>query len=193
MVLQLGGGYDWHSIETGRSEIFPGFSDHTTAAFDATTGQVFGQVGYRFALRGGTIEPFAGLAYDEIDTPSVAEKGGPAALRVAGESRGVISSRLGLRASVDFGPAANPDISIHGSVAWRHAADDLNGVARLTFEETGQGFAVGGLPVAEDAAEITAGLSARLGQRGRLDLSYSGQLASQWQENAIKLRAEWAF
>ena len=153
------------------------------------TGQVFGEVGYKVDLHGAVVEPFAGLSYDEVSTQKAAETGGVAALAVAGQTREVISSRLGLRASVDL----DPHVSLHSSVAWRHAGDDVDGTARVAFEGTGQGFTVSGQPIAQDAAEITAGIAGKLGAHGRVDVSYSGQIASHWQDNAVKLLAAWDF
>ena len=188
-AMRLGGTYAWHNIETNRSEVFAGFSDHSRARLDAGTGEVFGEVGYSTNLGGATLEPFVGVSYDEVRNQRAAESGGPAALAVEGVSRQVISSRLGLRAAVDL----HPGVDLHGSVAWRHASDDANGTARVAFEDTGQGFTVSGQPIAEDAVEINAGLSASIGARGRIDASYSGQIAAHWTDNAVKLLVAWDF
>ena len=188
-TLKLGASYGWHHVDAARSEIFSGFAGHTRASFEAGTGQVFGEVGYKVDLHGAVVEPFAGLSYDEVSTQKAAETGGVAALAVAGQTREVISSRMGLRASVDL----DPHVSLHSSVAWRHAGDDVDGTARVAFEGTGQGFTVSGQPIAQDAAEITAGIAGKLGAHGRVDVSYSGQIASHWQDNAVKLLAAWDF
>jgi outer membrane autotransporter protein len=196
LALRLGAGYAWHQIDTSRDELFPGFSDHTTAGFSAGNAQAFGELGYNLAMDGGTVEPFAGLSYDSLTIDHANETGGPSALAVAGQTKDVMSTRLGLRASWDIGDAgdtATPDFTLHGSIAWRHDYDNLASAANLTFEGTKQGFTVNGLPIAQDAAEITAGISAKAGASTRIDLSYSGELADKSQENGVKLLATWLF
>ncbi|HEX4198182.1 MAG TPA: autotransporter domain-containing protein [Caulobacteraceae bacterium] len=188
-AVKLGASYAWHRVDTRRSELLSGFSDRTRAGFDAGTGQVFGEIGYRIDLHDASLEPFAGLSCDEISTQRAAETGGPAALAVNGETRQVLSSRLGLRAAVDLGRT----VSLHGSLAWRHASDDVDGAARVAFEGTGQDFTVIGQPIARDATEVTAGLAGRLGAHGRIDVAYSGQIAAHWQDNSVRLLAAWEF
>jgi fibronectin-binding autotransporter adhesin len=189
IALRLGGSFAWHRLDTNRGEIFPGFSDHTHANFNATTGQVFGEVAYNWTMAAAAFGPFAGVSYEEIGTRSLAETGGASALSVEGRTRGVVSTRLGLRGTDELAPG----VALHGSFAWRHASGDTAGAARLTFEGTGQSFAVAGLPIAPDSAELTAGLSAKLGGRGSLDLSYQGEVAQRWQEHSVKLQANWTF
>jgi outer membrane autotransporter protein len=193
VAARLGASYAWHRIDSSRSEAFPGFSDHTTVGFDAGTAQAFGEVGYTWTSHGASVEPFVGISYDEISTQSAKEAGGPAALAVAGQSKGVVSTRVGLRTAAELTNPNGPDVSLHGSVTWRHAADNFANSAKVSFEGTGQAFVVSGLPVAQDAAEITAGISAKAGAHGRIDLSYSGEIASRLQDHGVKLLASWTF
>ena len=193
LAVRLGASYGWHRIDSSRSEQFPGFSDRTTAGFDAGTDQAFGEVGYIWAVHGASVEPFAGVSYDQITTQSAKEAGGVAALAVAGVTKDEVSTRLGARTSADVGTANGLDLSLHGSLAWRHAEGAFASNTPVSFEATGQDFVVNGLPLAHDAAEIVAGLSAKFGGRGRLDLSYSGEFSSRQQDNGLKLLASWAF
>ncbi|WP_430650032.1 autotransporter outer membrane beta-barrel domain-containing protein [Bradyrhizobium ivorense] len=48
--------------------IFPGFFDTARARYDATTAQVFGEIGYGLSLGRVALEPFAGLAWARLDT-----------------------------------------------------------------------------------------------------------------------------
>ena len=79
------------------------------------------------------------------------------------------------------------------SLAWQHAFDDVTPDAALAFASTGIGFTVTGVPLAEDSLLIEAGLDLNLGPNATLGVSYSGQLASDLQDNAVKGRLTWLF
>jgi outer membrane autotransporter protein len=81
----------------------------------------------------------------------------------------------------------------HASAAWQHAFDDVTPEAALAFASTGIGFTVTGVPLAEDSALIDAGLDFALGPGMTLGASYSGQIASDLTDNAVKGRFTWLF
>ena len=187
--VRLGASYAWRRLDVNRTEAFPGFIDHTRASFNVGEGEIFAEAGYSWRMAGTSFGPFAGASLDTLDMPLVREAGGPSALVVGGEDRSVVSTRLGVRAWTD---AADP-VALHGSLAWRHAGDDVDGSMHAAFAATGQGFAAQGLPIARDAAEITAGVSGKLGANGSIDLSYNGETAARWSDNSVKLLASWRF
>ena len=76
----------------------------------------------------------------------------------------------------------------HVSAAWQHAFDDVTPEAALAFASTGIGFDVTGVPLAQDSALIDAGIDFNLSPTATLGVSYSGQLASDLQDNAVKGR-----
>ena len=193
IAVDLGASYAWHRLNTERSELFPGFADHTSAGFNAGAAQAFAEIGYDAKFRTGTIGPFAGVSYDEVTTGAAHETGGPAALNVAGQTRELLSARVGLRGATSFGGEDDAIFQLHAAVDWRYAADVRTSATRVAFEDTGEAFAVSGLPIAKDAGEVTAGVSAKVGPRSKLDLSYTGDYASRSQEQAVKLMASWAF
>ena len=66
--FRSGAAFAWNEVGTSRAVLFPGFLDNATAHYSASTSQVFGEVGYGFAVGKLAIEPFAGLAYVHLDT-----------------------------------------------------------------------------------------------------------------------------
>ncbi len=49
--LRAGGAYAWHSIDTSRAIVFPGFFDNATASYNGRTGQIFGEARLRLCVR----------------------------------------------------------------------------------------------------------------------------------------------
>jgi len=193
LALRGGGLWAWSDIDTSRAVIFPGFFERQTASYDADTGQIFGEIAYPTAMGGMALEPFGGLAYVSIDTDSIRERGGAlASLRGSAESQDVGYSTVGLRAAttMQFG---GMQVVPHVSAAWQHAFDDVTPGAALAFASTGIGFAIDGVPLAEDTALIDAGLDLALGENTSAGVSYSGQFGDGVSDNAVKGRFAWLF
>ena len=68
-------------------------------------------------------------------------------------------------------------VTPHILAAWQHAFDDVTPGAALAFASTGIGFAIDGVPLAEDAALLDAGLDFALGENGTAGVFYSGQFS----------------
>ena len=192
LALRGGGAWAWNNIDTSRAVIFPGFFEREKASYDADTGQLFGEVAYPIAMGRTALEPFAGLAFVSIDTHSFKENGALAALNSRGFDQNIGYSTLGLRAAatVHWGGAI---ITPHVSAAWQHAFDDVTPDAALVFASTGIGFAVAGVPLAEDAALIETGLDLNLSPTATLGASYSSQFGDGVEDNAVKGRFTWLF
>ena len=71
--------------------------------------------------------------------------------------------------------------------------DDVTPGASLAFASTGIGFAITGVPLAEDSALIDAGLDLALGPNTTAGVSYSGRFGDGVQDNAVKGRFAWLF
>ncbi len=171
---------------------FPGFFEREKTSYDADTGQIFGEVAYPLAVSGMAVEPFAGIAGVRIDTGSFKEHGKLAALTSNGFDQDVSYATLGLRAAATMrwdGAVITP----HVSAAWQHAFDDVTPGATLAFASTGIGFEVTGVPLAKNSALIEAGLDLNLTPTMTLGVSYSGQLAEDLVDNAVKGRFTWLF
>jgi uncharacterized protein with beta-barrel porin domain len=191
--LRTGATYSFHTIDTTRNIMFPGFFDRTLAHFDGGTAQVFGEVGHALALGWLAVEPFAGLAWVQLQTNGFLENGGLAALSVGGTANNVGYSALGLRAAtaitLDNGTVLVP----RSTLAWQHAFDGLTPAAAVTLQSTGAAFTVAGLPIAREAALLEGGFDLRFTPSARIGVTYSGALANHVQTHAVKGGFTWKF
>lgn len=183
--VRAGAAYSWNSIDTTRTISFPGFFDRTTATYDAGTTQVFGDVGYAFGLGRAALEPFAALAYVNLQNGDFTETGGAAALTAASQSLDATFTTLGLRAATLVALTDRTEMTAHGTIAWRHAFGDVTPEFAFAFASNGLPFTIAGVPIAEDSLVVDAGLDFNVTADARLGVAYSGQLASDAQDNAI--------
>lgn len=182
--LRAGASYSWHDVETRRTVTSAFIGSAPRANYDAGTGQLFGEIGYRVDLGHAAFEPFAGLAYVHLNTDDFNETGAVTALQGWGDSSGIGYSTLGLRASTDL-DMGGMAVKLRGGLAWRHAFGDTNPKATLAFAGS-SAFTVAGLPIARDAALVEAGLDVGIGRGATLGLAYTGQLAEDAQDHAFK-------
>jgi outer membrane autotransporter protein len=192
LALRGGGTWAWQDIDTSRAVIFPGFYERQKASYDADTGQIFGEVAYPTEMGGIALEPFGGIAYVSIDTDRFREHGGKLASLRGSADQDVGYSTVGLRAASTMQWGAMQVVP-HVSGAWQHAFDDVTPGAALAFASTGIGFAITGVPLAEDSALIDAGLDFALGPNTTAGVSYSGQFGDGVTDNAVKGRLTWLF
>lgn len=182
--LRVGAAYSWHDVSTRRAVAFPGFADQLTADYDAGTFQTFGELAYRIDTASASFEPFADLAYARLHTAGFAEQGGAAALSSPAQDTETTFTTLGLRAStqIDLGRAS---ATAHGMIGWRHAYGTTTPRTTLAFSG-GDAFTVAGVPVAEDAAALEAGLDFAISRDATLHVSYTGQFGSDAYENGAE-------
>jgi len=193
LALRGGGMWAWSDIDTSRAVVFPGFFERQKASYDADTGQLFGEVAYPTQTGGIALEPFGGLAFVSVDTDSFRERGGAqASLRGVNVDQDVGYTTLGLRAATTMMWGAT-QVTPHISAAWLHAFDDVTPGASLAFATTGIGFAIDGVPLAEDSALLDAGLDFALGDRMTAGVSYTGQYSDGVTDNGVKGRFTWLF
>ncbi|WP_280114163.1 autotransporter domain-containing protein [Bosea sp. LC85] len=193
LALRLGGSYTWNEVETKRTISIPGFSDQTTAGYQARSAQVFGEAGYGMSFANLAFEPFANLALVHLDSDGFTERGGAAALRGCGGSESVAFTTLGLHLGSRIDLGAGMALTLRGTLGWRHAFGDVAPAALLAFASGGSPFTVTGTPIARDAFVADAGIELALSHAASLSLSYSGQLGSKAQENAVKGNFVWRF
>jgi outer membrane autotransporter protein len=191
--LRAGATWSFHSIDTSRTILFPGFFDTTKGHFNGSTGQVFGEAGYGLTWGGLALEPFAGLAWVHVATGSLVESGGVAALSVGRTNDDVGYSSLGTRVATILPLANGMALTPRAGVAWQHAFGDVNPTAALAFQSTGAAFTGAGVPVARDAAQVEAGLDLRVTSHAKFGVGYLGQLASSAQTHAVKGGFTWNF
>ncbi|WP_263498419.1 autotransporter domain-containing protein [Mesorhizobium sp. CA13] len=185
-ALRLTGGiaYTWHDIETNRLVAFPGFSDSLTGNYSAGTFQAFGETGYKIDTGAVSFEPFANLAYVSLHTDGFREKGGAAALDVRSATTDATFTTLGVHVSSAF-TFGGMKATASGTLGWRHAFGDTTPLASVAFAD-GSSFTVAGVPIAEDAAVLEAGLDFAISDSATLGVSYTGQFASQAHDHGAK-------
>ena len=191
--LRAGGAYAFHSIATDRLIAFPGFFDRTTANYDGHTGQIFGELGYGFAFGNVAIEPFAGAAWVRVKTDAAAERGGLAALNVAGTTFETGYATLGIRAASMIALGHDMMLVPRGTLAWQHAFDTITPAGVLAFQAAPVPFTIAGVPIARDSLLAEAGLDLAIGRNATLGVSYVGQVASNVQDHAAKGKFSWKF
>jgi outer membrane autotransporter protein len=171
--FRTGAAYTWHDITTGRSVAFPGFGDSLKGDYRAGTAQVFGELGYGIHAGSFGFEPFANLAYVNLQTDGFAERGGIAALRSASTGTGVTFTTLGLHAATDFDLGATT-ATLRSTLGWRHAFGDTTPLATFALAG-GSPFTVAGVPIARDALVLDVGLDVAIARNTTLGVSYGGQ------------------
>jgi outer membrane autotransporter protein len=182
------------ALDATRSLAFPGFAETASARYDAVTAQVFSEASYSMTLGKIAVEPFGGLAFALLNVDGFAENGGGvAALSGSANHFDIGYSTLGGRAAVDYLLANGMALTPRVSVAWQHAFGSLTPTETLTFQSTGETFAVAGLPIARDTALFEGGLDLRLSPRAEVGLSYSGQYGDRVMSNSIKGSLTWLF
>ncbi|MET3353696.1 UNVERIFIED_ORG: outer membrane autotransporter protein [Xanthobacter viscosus] len=191
LSLRTGAAYTWQDVSSTRTVAFPGLFDQLSGDYTAGTAQVFGELGWRINAAGVAFEPFANLAYVNLDTQGFTETGGIAALTVDGESTGVTFTTLGLRASAAFDLGSMAAVA-RGTLGWRHAFGDTTPTSVNAFAVF-DAYTVAGVPIAEDAAVVEAGLDIKLSPQATLGLVYAGQFGSGATDNGGKATLSYKF
>jgi outer membrane autotransporter protein len=184
--VRLGAAYSWHDLDATRAVVFPGFAETLKGSRDANTTQAFGEIGYRVALGGVALEPFAGLAYVNLETDAFTEQGGAAGLTGLSGSEDVTFTSLGVRAAQRWLVGATTALTLRGTVGWQHAFGDTTPSAAFLFAGGSLPFTVAGVPIAEDALVVKAGADLDIGPAVTLGIAYSAQFAQDAQDQQVK-------
>lgn len=191
--LRTGADFAWNNIATNRTIAFPGFLDMASARYGAGEAQLFGEVGYGVKFGAAVAEPFGGLAFVHLRTDSFAEAGGIAALAGRSNSEDVGYSTLGVRAATTYQLANGMALTPRASVAWQHAFGDVTPAASLAFQSIGTPFTINGVPIARDAALVSAGADLRVTRQASVGVAYMGNLASNARDNSVRGVFSWKF
>ncbi|MCS0503321.1 autotransporter domain-containing protein [Ancylobacter mangrovi] len=192
LALRTGLAYSWQGLETTRSLAFNGYADTLKSDYDAGTFQAFGELGYGIDTALAHFEPFANLAYVNLHTDSYGEQGGSAALVTEGSTSETGFTTLGIRTSLPLA-VAGADMSFYGSVGWQHAFGDTTPTDVSYFALGGASFITSGLPIAEDAAVVEAGLRLATSERANLSVAYSGQYGDGTTQNGLNATLKVSF
>lgn len=184
--LRLGAARSWNQIDTRRHVQVGALNEREKASYDATTTQLFSELGYRIDLAPAQLEPFIGLAHVQFDGDAVDEHGGNTALHGQGQEQEVSYSSLGLRGALPLATVADVPVSAQGSLAWQHAFGDTTPDSRLAFAG-GDSFQVQGTPMERNSAVAELGLQAQVTAATRVGLSYSGRFGEDYRDNGVRL------
>ncbi|MFG1428206.1 autotransporter domain-containing protein [Roseixanthobacter glucoisosaccharinicivorans] len=184
LALRGGAAYTWHDVSATRTVAFPGFWQSADGGYTTGTAQVFGEAGYEVAVGAYAFEPFAGLAYVNVAGGSFLESGGAAALSVSTGGMDTVYSTLGLRVATTM-QAWGRTLTPHATLGWQHAFGDTTPTSAMQFLGGTSPFSVSGVPIAEDALLLEAGLSYAFSEKATFGVSYTSQLASTAAQNAF--------
>jgi fibronectin-binding autotransporter adhesin len=181
--------YAWHEVDTARSISGAALGQSLASARDADTLQVFGEIGYGLVAGNVLIAPFARLAHVRTESESFSEAGGSAALALDRAQQETTFLGLGAEARFNTGSAG---FQPYVSAAWSHAFGDREAVQVSRFTAGGPSFAVAGLAIPEDSAEIEAGFDYTSGTFS-IGGAYSGTLASDRTSHGARITARLEF
>ncbi|MGY6273175.1 autotransporter domain-containing protein [Achromobacter denitrificans] len=184
----LGAAYTWHDISSRRNVRFTGIDEELAADYGASTGQVFGEVGYGLPVGGRVVlEPYAGLAFNDQRVRGFSESGGSAALSGERQHDQTTTTTLGLRGTVQWDAVA-----LTAGAGWRYAFGDVNPRSTLAFAGS-EAFAVAGAPIARNALAAELAGQWRASRNVAFTLAYDGEYGGGNQQHAGTLRMNWRF
>lgn len=185
LALRLGVVHGNHDGSTKRHVAFNGFRDRLKGRYDATTQQVFGQLGYQLDISHFELEPYAQLGYQRYQRDGFMEKGGDAALQYNGQAQEHFSSDLGLRLArpflLDRGMRVTPRLDI----GWKHLYGDVRGSSHQRLVRGSSTYRIKGGELDRDSMLLQAGLDLAVSPRHILGLSYSGETGQDNRNGAL--------
>ncbi|WP_198666170.1 autotransporter outer membrane beta-barrel domain-containing protein [Tropicimonas sp. IMCC34043] len=192
--LRFGANYIFSQIDSERTISLAGTSDKAKADYDARTAQAFAEIGYGVALRDIALEPFAGLAWVNVDTDSFTESGADAGLKGSSSSSDVGYGTIGVRAATNVELSGGKALIARGSLAWQNAFGDLTPQQDFAFNAaSGSDFTVSGVPLAENTALVELGIDVLISRQGSVGISYVGQFAEDVSSSVLQADVTWRF
>ncbi|WP_162258302.1 autotransporter domain-containing protein [Frateuria sp. Soil773] len=171
--IGYGLGLGWHSVSTRRSYAVGTAPQQLVSDSNARTGQAFVDVGYRMGDDANRrSEPFLALAHVRLHSGAAHEHGAVTRLDIAQDTSKATFGTAGWRWSVATGAAR-----WSGMLGWRHAFSLGRATAQEQFAEGGQGFAMQGLPMLRNAAQVGLDASFKVGRHARASFGYEGLFA----------------
>lgn len=191
--LRLGVAYTWNMLSIQRNVGFVNYSDRLSSNYLGGTAQAFGELGYKFHIGHGMVEPFGNIAYVNQQTNKYDETGGQAALHGRGMDTGVTFSTFGIKGSSLF-HVGDYTLIPHGSLGYRHAFGLSTPTAHEMFQlSSGGNMDIAGVPLSVNAAVVDAGLTVKLTDRVDVGLSYMGQYGNHSVDSGARAQARFQF
>ncbi len=186
--LLLGAAYTWHDISSKRSVSFAGVNEELKADYGASTGQLFGEIGYGLPVSGrALLEPYAGVAFNDQRVRGFSETGGAAALSGERQHDQTTTTTLGLRGTMQW-----DTLGLTAGAGWRHAFGDVNPASTLAFAGS-DAFTVAGAAIARNALATELAGQWRASRNVAFTLAYDGEYGGGNQQHAGTLRVNWRF
>lgn len=185
LALRLGVVHGSHDGSTKRHVAFNGFRDRLKGRYDATTQQVFGQVGYRLDIAQFELEPYAQVGYHRYQRDGYTETGGDAALRYSGQTQQHYSSDLGLRVARPFQFDQGMHLTPRLEVGWKHLYGDVRGSSHQRLVRGSDTYRIEGVALDRDSLLLQAGLDLAVSPSHSLGLSYTGETGQDSRNNAL--------
>ncbi|AHL36753.1 autotransporter [Pseudomonas brassicacearum] len=185
LALRLGAIYGEHDGSTKRHLAFNGFRDRLKGRYDASTQQVFGQVGYNLNLGHFNVEPYVHLGYQRYQRDRYTEKGGDAALQFNSQTQDHYNSNLGLRLARSFALDQGVRLTPRLNLGWKHLYGDVRGTSRQRLAKGGTTYTVEGIELDRDSLFLEAGLDLAVSPRHTLGVSYNGETGQDNRNGAL--------
>jgi outer membrane autotransporter protein len=181
--------YAWHDVNTVRTVSGAALGQTLASENDADTLQLFGEVGYDLSAGSIVVTPFARLAHVTTQRDGLTETGGSAALVVSDEEQQTTFLSLGAQARFN---AAGQGFQPYLSAAWNRAFGDRAATLVSRFDTGSTTFAVTGLAIPKDSAEVEAGFDYASGPFA-IGAAYSGTLAGDRMTHGARITARLTF
>ena len=176
LALRLGAIYSSYNGQNRRGVEILSYKDTLKGNYNATSQNVFGEVGYQLGDASLSIEPFAGLGYQRYRRDSFREQGGPAALNVDAQTQQNLSSTLGLRLAKQMRFDNGMSLTPYLSSGWKHLYGDVESSVRQSFRRGGvDDFTIQGTSLDRDSLSLQAGLDLALSSNHTVGLAYVGE------------------
>ncbi|WP_248769463.1 autotransporter domain-containing protein [Pseudomonas sp. MWU12-2345] len=188
-ATRLGAVHSRHDGNTRRDVAFAGFSERLSGRHQASSQQLFSEIGYALGFGNLSVEPFAGLDYQRYHRRGYTEKGGDAALSVKAHSQGNLRSTLGARFAqqhqLDRGMSLAPRLS----AGWKHRYGQLTHAVMQSSALGGDAFEIRSATLDRDSLVVDAGLDWRFSENHALGVGYTGEIADNRQLHGVQ--GEW--
>lgn len=189
LSLNAGISHSKYDVDTSRSVAFTGYNDSLGSKHDATADSVFAQAGYRWVFGTTTLRPYLGLARTRLNSDGFNERGGNAALSVAGQDDVVTTSTLGVKTNWDLNSGQQVQTRLLTNIGWEHSWGDTDTSSKQTLGN--QSFKVYGLPLARDAAVVDLALNMKVSTNSQVQLGYRGRYGDGLSESGANV--QWRF
>ncbi|HBR1558305.1 TPA: autotransporter outer membrane beta-barrel domain-containing protein [Klebsiella quasipneumoniae subsp. quasipneumoniae] len=191
--LRAGTAYTWHRIETSRGIGYYGQSDNAKARYNAGTGQIFAEAGYRLDNTWFNLEPFANLAWVNYRSDDMTENGGATALKADSQSTSATLSTLGMRADKRWSTGKDSAVTLRGELGWQHQYNATEREVGLRFAGTDATFNTATVAASRDGMVMKAGAEINVTKSVAVSFNYTGLLSQNYQDNGMNAGVVWHF